>query len=207
LLCLDLHAGKLLRRIEGPAHTSLGDMVLTGAGEPIVSDGEGGGVYLLKGDALERVDGGDFISPQTPALLPGGHAILVPDYARGIGMLDLATKHVIWLNNIRDGVTPATHTLGGIDGLYFDQDSLIATQNGTSPERVVRFKLDAARSAVVGEQIIERSTTTLGDPTHGVIVGDFFYYIANSGWSELDDHGNVKTGSRLTPALIMRVRR
>lgn len=37
----------------------------------------------------------------------------------------------------------------------------------------------------------------LGDPTHGGIAGDFFYYIANSGWDALDDHGNLKTGATL----------
>jgi hypothetical protein len=58
---------------------------------------------------------------------------------------------------------------------------------------------------VVGEALIERSTRTLGDPTHGVLVGDDFYYIANSGWDVIDEHGNVKPGSQLTPAFIMQV--
>jgi hypothetical protein len=59
----------------------------------------------------------------------------------------------------------------------------------------------------VSEQVIERATDTLGDPTHGVIVGDYFYYIANSGWSELDDYGVLKAGGKLTAARIMRFRR
>ena len=97
-----------------------------------------------------------------------------------------------------------SHALSGVDGLYFDQGWLILGQNGASPERVVRLLLDPTLSNVLSEQIIERATPTLGDPTHGVIVGDTFYYIANSGWNQLDDHGVLLPGASLTPARIMR---
>jgi sugar lactone lactonase YvrE len=136
VLCYDLRNGKLRRRVEGPAESALGDMTLTEGGDVIVSDGEGGGVYrvLLKKDALERLDNGDFISPQTPAMHPDGKHVFVPDYVRGIGMLDLATKQVQWLS------TENRFALNGIDGLYFDRGRLIAVQNGTSPERVSRSR-------------------------------------------------------------------
>jgi hypothetical protein len=52
--------------------------------------------------------------------------------------------------------------------------------------------------------LIERATATLGDPTHGVVVGNRFYYIANSGWDALDEHGNIKAGKTMTSAVIMR---
>jgi sugar lactone lactonase YvrE len=199
VVCFDLQTGALRRRIEGPPKSALGDMVVTTKGDPIVSDGGGGGVYRVSGDQLQRIDAGDFISPQTPTMHPDGKHVFVPDYARGIGILDLASKQVVWLNQ-----GAPKFAINGIDGLYFDRGSLIATQNGTSPERVVRFQLDPSLSRIVSEEIIERATTSLGDPTHGVVVGDFFYYIANSGWSELDDNGNVKPSSKLTPPRIMR---
>ena len=53
--------------------------------------------------------------------------------------------------------------------------------------------------------IVERGTPTLGDPTHGVIVGRSFFYIANSGWDTLDDHGALKPDAKLTPPRLMRV--
>lgn len=200
VLCFDLPTGKLDRRIQSPAPAELGDMVLTRGGNPIVSDGGGGGVYRVNGDRLERIDGGDFISPQTPAIAPDGRHVFVPDYARGVGVLDLTNKSVAWLNQ------PAKYAVNGIDGLYFADGALIATQNGTSPERVIRFPLNSTMSSIVSEQIIERATATLGDPTHGVVVGDWFYYIANSGWNAVDEHGDRKAGSKRTPARIMRFR-
>jgi hypothetical protein len=202
VLCYDLQNGKLLRRIEGPRGSALGDMALTANGDVIVSDGDGGGVYrvLTKGTTLERLDDGDFISPQTPAMHPDGKHIFVPDYVRGIGVLEIATKQVRWLS------MEGRFALNGIDGLYFDRGRLIAVENGTSPERVAAFTLDPSFTRIMSETIIERSTPTLGDPTHGVVVDDNFYYIANAGWDAIDDRGNVKPGAQPSVPRIMRAK-
>lgn len=202
VLLYDLHSGRLLHRIEGPPRAALGDMTLDLDGDAIVADGEHGGVYRVsrKTQGIERIDAGDFVSPQTPVVLSDGRHILVPDYVRGIGVLNLPDKHVAWIR------TEGKHALSGIDGLYASGNTLIATQNGTSPERVVRFALDAANTRVLSESIIERATATLGDPTHGVIVDGYFYYIANSGWDSLDDHGVLKQGKTLPASVIMRAR-
>jgi hypothetical protein len=202
ILQYDLPSGKLLHRIEGPPKAALGDMVLAANGDSIVSDGEHGGVYRVNGNtqSVERIDGGDFVSPQTPAVLADGKHILVPDYVRGIGVLDLDTKRVVWIP------MAAKYALSGIDGLYLVGNLLLATQNGTSPERVVQFTLDDSNTGIVAESIIERATPTLGDPTHGVIVGNYFYYIANSGWDSLDEHGVVKKNAALTAPKIMRTK-
>jgi hypothetical protein len=200
VLLYDLKSGNLLWRIEGPAHTALGDMTLMADGDAVVSDDDHGGVYRVRRETqqIERLDGGDFISPQTPARIPDSEQILVPDYARGVGILNLTTKNVTWIP------MAGRYALSGIDGLYLCGHTLIATQNGTSPERVVQFELDRSFSHIVSESIIERSTRTLGDPTHGVVVDGQFYYIANSGWDTMDDHGKLKEGSMMSGALIMR---
>jgi hypothetical protein len=202
ILLYDLKSGKLLWRIEGPAHTALGDMTLTAKGDAVVSDGDHGGVYRVRRatQQIERLDAGDFISPQTPAMLPDGEQMLVPDYVRGIGVLNLKTKHVTWIP--MDG----SYALSGIDGLYLSGRTLIATQNGSSPERVVRFQLDRSLSGIDSESIVERATPTLGDPTHAVVVDGYVYYIANSGWDKIDDQGNVKAGATMSEALIMRAK-
>ncbi len=175
-------------------------MTLTTQGDAIISDGDHGGVYRVRRESqtIERLDAGDFISPQTPAILPGGERMLIPDYLRGIGILNLKTKHVEWITmNDR-------YALSGIDGLYLAGRTLLATQNGTSPERVIRFELDRSLSRIESESIVERGTPTLGDPTHGVVVDGHFYYIANSGWDTLDEHGAQKAGAKMSEAIVMR---
>ena len=201
LLCFELSSGRLLRRIEAPHAAALGDLVVTPRGDVIVSDGDGGGLYRLPagGAALQLLNGTDLISPQTPALHPDGRHVFVPDYVRGIALLDLASGELRWLS------MQGRFALNGIDGLYYQRGRLIAVQNGTLPERVVLFTLDPTLDHIVAETVIERSTATLGDPTHGVIVGDAFFYIANSGWDLLDEHGALKVQAHASSPRIMRV--
>lgn len=199
VLCYNLDDGKLLFRIEGPEGSALGDMALMRDGVPIVSDGEGGGVYRVNdGKSLERIDRGDFISPQTPSVSADGSSLFVPDYLRGIGILGLSTRQVLWLSMDNKFI------LNGIDGLYLHGDSVLAVQNGSSPERVISFRLDPSHGKVISQDVIESATSTIGDPTHGVIVGSDFYYIANSGWDTLDDNGERKATAKVTTARIMR---
>ena len=202
VLLYDLKSGRLLRRIAGPPQTDLGDMCLARNGDAIISDGGHGGLYRVDAETLkiERLDRGDLISPQTPAMAAGGTTIWIPDYTRGIGLFDVRLRTVSWLP------TSNTHALGGVDGLYLYGQSLIVTQNGTSPERVAQFTLNEAASAITAENIIERATPTLGDPTHGVVVGEYFYYLANSGWDALDEGAHRKPDQTITPALLMRVK-
>lgn len=202
LLAYDLQGGRVLARFSLPddkqSH-ALGDMTLTPGGDLIVSDGEAGGVYLLRhgGKQLEKVSA-EFVSPQTPAFHPDGRHIFVPDYLRGIGVLDLNTGQVVWLPH------PENVALNGIDGLYFDHGALLAIQNGTTPERVVRIELTPALDAATKLEIVQARTDHFGDPTHGVIVGNDFYYITNSGWDAFDDHGQLKPGEKLTSPMIMK---
>jgi len=201
LFCLRLKDGALIRKIDAP-HTALGDMALMPNGDAIVSDGDNGGVYRAHagctGTYLQRVDSGQFISPQTPAALPDGRHVYIPDYVRGVAILDVKTGQAQWLDGYHK------HAMQGIDGLYLSSDDLLAIQNGASPERVVAFGLNSG-SQIANEKVIDRSSQTLGDPTHGVVIDGDLYYIANSGWSALDDHGRIKAGAKVTPAVIKKV--
>jgi hypothetical protein len=204
LLEYDLDSGKLLHRydVKEPGKHALGDMTIGPAGDVYVSDGSGA-IYHL--DPARRglemlMAPGTFRSPQTPALAPGGTRLFVPDYSRGIGILDLKTKSVKPLEH------PPELSLAGIDGLYLAGTSLIAIQNGTAPPRVIRISLDAGLTRALSWQTVEANWPGLGQPTHGVIVGRDFYFIANSGWDQLGDDGKLKPGSEF-PAAEIRVMR
>lgn len=197
LLAFDLATGALKQRIEPPVKGLLGDMTISSEGDVYVSEGIHGAVLRLWRGAsqTERLDvPGEFPSPQTPALSADERTLYVPDYVRGIAAIDLGTGNVTWLRPADDIV------LSGIDGLYLYRDSFIAVQNGTAPARIVRFSLDLKR-----QQVLEANTPDLGDPTHGTIVGNLFYFIANSGWGEFDDSGKKKAGSKPVKSTVRKM--
>lgn len=196
LLAFDLDSGALKRRIESPVKGLFGDMTIGSNGEIFVSEGTYGAVLRLRPGAtqLERLDvPGEFPSPQTPALSADEKTLYVPDYVRGIAAITLATGAIIWMKPA-DGIA-----LSGIDGLYVYRDSFVAVQNGTTPARIVRFSLDLRR-----QQVLEANTPGLGQPTHGTIVDDTFYFIANTGWEQYDDQGKKKPGA---PPVLSTVRK
>jgi sugar lactone lactonase YvrE len=204
LLKYSLDTRVLLKRYDlaNDAKHSLGDMTISAEGDVYVSDGEGAVYWVdhVKNTLGILVPKGVFHSPQTPALSADGKRLLVPDYSRGISTVDLATRQVKLLEH------PKELSLGGIDGMYLAGRTLIAIQNGTAPERLIRMTLDAALTRVLEWETIEANWTGLGDPTHGVVVGDQFYFIANSGWDRMADDGSLKPGTTFEPATIRQMR-
>jgi sugar lactone lactonase YvrE len=197
LLAFDLDSGQLKQRIESPVKGLLGDMTISRSGEIYVSEGIHGAVLRLRQGAkeLERLDvPGEFPSPQTPALSSDEKTLYVPDYVRGIAAMTLSTRHVTWLKPADD------IALSGIDGLYIYRDSFIAVENGTSPPRIMRFSLDLRK-----QEVLEANTPELGEPTHGTLVGDTFYFIANTGWDQYDDDGQKKPGSKPVESTVRKL--
>jgi DNA-binding beta-propeller fold protein YncE len=210
LMEIDSVSGKVLRRFEpgttGPA--VLGDMCVTGQGTVYVTDSLGGGVYRLHGDLqtakLEKIADGLF-SPQTPVLSRDGKRLFVADYTMGIAVIDLpaagaAPNSAAKVNYLPH---PENAAVVGLDGLYQNGDSLIGIQNGTEPERILRFVMNAEQTEITGDQVIHQIRQL--DPTHAVAVDGWFYAVSNVGWSKVDDNtGQLKPGEKFTPPVLLR---
>jgi hypothetical protein len=205
VLRVDLASRRVERRYEladGREH-AFGDMALAADGTLYVADGLGGGVYRISPGARAQLEPvvppGLMRSPQTPAPVPGGARLLVPDYSRGIAILDLRQRQrqrLTWLEH------PPELALYGIDGLYLRGHVLIAVQNGTVPERLLLLHLDTALTRVVKWEVALARAPGLGDPTHGVMAGREFQFIANSGWDRVDDDGRMRAGGEAgSPAI------
>jgi len=204
LLAYDLATGALRARLEPSdarrAHV-LGDMTIGADGTVYVSDAVSGAVYTAAPGArvlAVLVPAGTFTSPQTPALSADEKRLYVADYARGIAVVDLSTKRVSWLGH------PGNVALVGTDGLYRVGNTLLAVQNGTTPNRVLRVLLDTAGTRVLDAQVLERAKPAVSDPTHGVMVGDTFYFIAQSGWDRVHDDGTLAPAGAADDAPIVR---
>lgn len=208
LFAIDAATGKTVRRFDlASTPAVLGDMSVAEDGTVYVSDSVGGGVYRVRGDVstatLEKI-GGDFFSPQTPALAADGKRLFVADYAMGIGIIDLTKPNVP--GQLAYMPHPETVAVTGLDGLYLSGDTLIGIENGTEPERIMLFHLNVIQTAITSAEVIEQSTERLGDPTHVTRLNGWFYVTANVGWNRVDDHGQLKPGEHFTAPLLLRFR-
>lgn len=205
LLAYDLATGALRTRLEPPdarrAHV-LGDMTIGADGTVYVSDAVSGAVYTAAPGArvlAVLVAAGTFTSPQTPALSADEKRLFVADYARGIAVVDLSTRAVRWLGH------PGNVALVGTDGLYRVGNTLLAVQNGTTPNRVLRILLDTAMTRVLDAEVLERAKPAVNDPTHGVMLGDTFYFIAQSGWDRVHDDGTLAPAGATDAPVVRRL--
>lgn len=203
VLRFDLKKGSLADTYDvatDSANDVYGDLDVANSGELFFTNSVGGELYVIRTgvDSIETlVPAGTFASPQQPAVLPDGKRVIVPDYIRGLAMVDRATGRVTWLEN------SAHAALNGIDGLIVAGHSLIAIQNGVNPNRVIRLTLDASGTKVIHWATLEANVPRLSEPTHGVLVGEKFYFIATSGWDRFGPDGTVTKGATLARPVVM----
>ncbi len=107
--------------------------------------------------------------------------MFIADYLTGLYVMDLETGTATLIRNDADA------HLGGVDGLYYYNGDLIGIQNGTTPQRIVRIMLSEDGAAATALNVLARNLPEWNEPTHGVVVGDEFYYIATSNWPSYDE--------------------
>ncbi|HEV2913972.1 MAG TPA: hypothetical protein VGX92_11890 [Pyrinomonadaceae bacterium] len=202
----DLRTGKLLKKYLLPGQPKkhlLGDLVINSRGDVFATDSLTPALYTIehRKDDLEAViEGEPFVAAQGLDFSPDEKRLFVADYARGIFIIDLRTRKHFNLN-------PAPgSTLLGIDGLYRYKRSLIATQNGTNPQRIIRLHLDKSLEGVERLEVLEANNPLFDEPTLGVLVRDAFYYIANSQWGAVDQKGALAPAEKLREPVILKVR-
>lgn len=140
-----------------------------------------------------------FANPQGIALDRKRRLIFMADYLTGLFAIDEKSGAVTAIAN------PADAHLGGIDGLYLHDGDLIGVQNGTSPQRIVRIRLDKSGTIAERLDVIAQNLEEWNEPTHGLIDGDEFLYIATSNWPAYDDEGNPRDGATPAPLRIMSI--
>jgi hypothetical protein len=89
-----------------------------------------------------------------------GTTLYVADYSNGIFAIDRRTTDVRALK------VPLNVSLLGVDGLYAaDAKTLIATQNGTNPFRILRINARAGRTCGLLRADALANSPLMGDPT------------------------------------------
>ena len=209
LFAADSRSGAIQHRFDLPKGQAgvLGDMSIASDGSVYVTDSQGGGIYRVQGNLgnarLEQIAAG-FFSPQTPVLASDRKRLFVADYSMGIAIVDLnshsSPSTLSYLPH------PADMAVTGLDGLCLIGDSLFGVQNGTTPVRIMRYRLDPQETRILSAEVIEQANDRLGQPTHILAHDGWIYVIANVGWDKVDDHGRLNPDQHFTPPVLLRFR-
>jgi hypothetical protein len=162
---------------EEPHH--FGDIAIASDGHVFVSDSKGTQLYHVEGGALVPFLTGPFRSLQ--GLAPWREKLYVADYSNGLFAVDRRTRDLVAVK------VPSNVSLLGVDGLYaVDGRTLVATQNGTNPNRILRIRLTADGLAVESVRTLLANDPRMTDPTLGVLARNRFFFNANGQWEEKD---------------------
>jgi sugar lactone lactonase YvrE len=174
--------------------------ITAGKGRVFAADGVRNIVYKLDGGALKpMVQNPHLTSVRGLALSGDGNTLYFADYAMGILGVDLAGGKGFDLT-----YDPAKLVLGGIDGLYWYDGTLVAIENGMSPRRVMRLTLGGDGRSVVRAMPLDAANPAFKLPTYGAIDGDGLYFIANSQKNKYDKFGSPKDDAKLEPVNVFR---
>ena len=206
LLKYDLDSGKLIKKYsfdnKGTAHI-FGDLAIDKVGNVYISDSKENSVYKLNyiSDEIEQViKPGKFISLQGLDLDDENDNLYLVDYALGIYRFNFESGKLIYIEPSEFFVPQ------GIDGLYFYKNSLIATQNGINPQRVIRIYLNDAKDKVTNWKTLEANNPLFDEVTLGAINGDDFYFIANGQWSSFNKDGSIFPMDKLKNPVVLHIK-
>jgi hypothetical protein len=198
----DIATGKLIKKwtltTKGEKHL-LNDLIVLNDKEAIATDSDTGNLYKVDGSSSEPTL---FIQDNQLRYING--ITTTPD---GKFVIVNALVGFLKVNIESKEITPlsfkAYYSIG-IDGLYWYKQSLVGIQNVSYPATVNLYSLNEAGDKVNGGKVLATDLPEWDIPTTGVIVGDWFYYIANSQLLNYDK-GAIKDPSQLKEVLIMRV--
>lgn len=198
----NLVSGKLIKKylLDNKTDKHLfNDIVITSAGNAYFTDTETGKIFSIDNnkDSLKVfINCGVFNRPNGIALSPDERNIFVSD-DKGIHVVDMNGK-------VKELKHPAGVATGGIDGLYFYKNSLVAVQNDFDPQRVVRFVLNKNCDSIEKMILLCQDNPLVFIPTTGVIVRDKFFIIGNSQLHLIKD-GKITDYEKLEDVRIVKI--
>ena len=202
LFHFDVDSGRLRRRYVLPPANGVrhgfNDLTVLPNGDVYLTDSPSGAVYLVPADGdslVEAIPPLTYTFPNGITRSDDGRRLFV-SHGGGIDRIDIATRRRIPL------ATPASLNLGGIDGLAFYRNALIAHQPSWF-QRVVRLDLDPRQEQVASWETIERHHPRFAQPTTGEIAGDTYYYIANAQLRRFRD-GRIFPWDSLDQVLVLK---
>lgn len=192
--------GKLLERYTAPGAGphDLNDLVLRDSREIYVTDTYADQVYRFD----RRTHRFSRLAFSRPIFYPNG--ITLSEDGNLLYVADMLGVLRVDLRNVasEDVRVDGHYTLAGIDGLYWYRGELVGIQYGAGAYRVAEWQLSDDGLRVTSAKMLEYRTPLVKNPTTGAIVGQSFYFMANTGIDNLNDDGKIMDRSKLAPLQI-----
>ena len=202
----NIDSKKLIKKYEldnKPDRHLFGDLALSTSGNVYVSDSWYNAIYKIPvdSDSLEIfIQPEGFVSLQGLDLSQNNKFLFFSDYALGLFKINFET------NEIKEIQPTEDFTSLGIDGLYFYNNSLIATQNGVNPQRTVRIYLNDNMDSTTNYKILGSNNPYFDEITLGLIIKDDFYFIANAQWGSFDKEGKIFPLEKLKEPRVLKIK-
>ncbi|MEE4297065.1 MAG: hypothetical protein V2J20_10690 [Wenzhouxiangella sp.] len=192
LIRLNLESGEregVFRLAGGGEASLLGSMVIASDGTIFAADTRQPVVFRLQPGAEELqpfFGNRNFSSLRGLALSGDDRLLYMADYEQGIFVLSTDGSNQGWKLAV-----PETLNEGGIDGLYWWDDHLVAIQNGISPQRVLRLQLGPDGLGVIAVAPVLAALEVFDTPTFGTMDGSELVLFSGSHWQHVDGRGEA----------------
>ena len=197
-----LSDGKLLGKYPAPREGAdlVNDLVVAPDGTVYATASDSGSLLRIRPD-IDTME--IFLPPRT---LPDPNGITFSEDGRflfvagwyGITRVDLKSKESLLLKS------PPEIAAGCIDGLYEYQGDLVGIQNCVHDTgRVLRFRLNEQSDTIISSQVLESYNPLFEGITTGAIVGDRFYFVANTQLHKMAADGSIPTGVHFSPLQVL----
>lgn len=203
LLVLDGHNGGVLREVSFAAFTAVepNDLCLS-ADHAYITDSRGHRVFRVSrdgGQAIELIpQSGRLYYPNGIACSPDGASVFVA-HVLGLEHFDLASRR---MTRIRTG---AGESLGGIDGLAWQNNVLVGVQNAIGLERVIAIELNHDNAAEI--RVLDRGNAHYAIPTTVAPYDGGVLVIANSQVDLIErfKEDPKSTMAQLQPTVVLKI--
>lgn len=180
------------------------DLVIAQNGDVYVTDSDAGMLWRI------RNGGTDIEALTKPGSLPWANGLVIhPDQKRllvctgsgmGIASVELESKKI-------EAFPVRKYLILGMDGMYLYKNHLIGVQNTTFPEGILKMSMDSTANRIDNVSLIAYNHPEMDIPTTGVVVGDYFYFIANSQLHQIQGSGGIiKHPEQLKDVVILKIK-
>ena len=198
---------------ERPVFHHFNDLVINSQGDVFITDSLFGAIYKIdhQSDNLDIFIKPDRFTYPNGITLSQDERYLFVTHVEGTSVVDINTKSYYILPH------PKNIPLTGIEGLYLYKNTLVAIQDDNWHGRVIQLSLrkssykalnlkNSLKYSVQKANLIEVGNHLFSHPTTGVIVGNFFYYIANSQQLKFNKDMTIYPIDKLDDILILKVK-